>query len=224
MALYFWYQIFSFSDIKKIFNLISEKEFPLSKKDFLTSKIWHFISDIINKWINSKTAAHNYLIYTVLASQKLRVPSSILDIVSIEHPLLNLTGMSHPWEICRSLDEERKNSQNNEGLCSRFVISMPEPVFQYADEVEARPAPHYLCVVYSQSCLQWMNTGRSRTRTRPRPTQGWPCPRANRCRNLPLQTPWRSSFSLQVKCSVTWNIFYQLAFLNICQTVTHLID
>ena len=56
--------------------------------------------------------------------------------VSIERPILNLTGMSHPGEICRCLDEERKNSQNNEGLYSRFLLSMPEPVFHFADEVE----------------------------------------------------------------------------------------
>ena len=50
--------------------------------------------------------------------------------------MVNLTGMSHPGEICRRLDEERKTADNNDGLYSRFLMCMPEPVFSLADEVQ----------------------------------------------------------------------------------------
>lgn len=55
---------------------------------------------------------------------------------AITSPVLNLTGMSHPGEICKKLDEERKTSDNNDGLYSRFLICMPQPVFSFADEVQ----------------------------------------------------------------------------------------
>ncbi|XP_062582873.1 uncharacterized protein LOC134244630, partial [Saccostrea cucullata] len=55
---------------------------------------------------------------------------------AIPCPVLNLTGMSHPGEICKRLDEERKTSDNNDGLYSRFLMCMPEPVFSFADEVQ----------------------------------------------------------------------------------------
>lgn len=41
--------------------------------------------------------------------------------------------MAHPGEICKALDEERKNSNNNDGLYSRFLFSMPRPEFLDAD-------------------------------------------------------------------------------------------
>lgn len=44
--------------------------------------------------------------------------------------------MSHPGEICKTLDEERKTSDNNDGLYSRFLICMSQPVFSFADEVQ----------------------------------------------------------------------------------------
>lgn len=55
---------------------------------------------------------------------------------AITSPVLNVTRMSHPGEICKKLDEERKTSDNNDGLYSRFLICMPQPVFSFADEVQ----------------------------------------------------------------------------------------
>lgn len=40
--------------------------------------------------------------------------------------------MTHPGEICRCLDEERKNANSNDGLYSRFLICMPKPEFRDA--------------------------------------------------------------------------------------------
>ena len=41
--------------------------------------------------------------------------------------------MAHPGEICRCLDEERKNANSNDGLYSRFLLCMPQPEFRDAD-------------------------------------------------------------------------------------------
>lgn len=55
---------------------------------------------------------------------------------AITSPVLNLTGMTHPGEFCKKQDKERKTSDNNDGLHSRFLICMPQPVFSFADEVQ----------------------------------------------------------------------------------------
>ena len=49
--------------------------------------------------------------------------------VSVRKPVVNICGMAHTGEICKVLDEERKNCKNNDGLYSRFLISMQKPEF-----------------------------------------------------------------------------------------------
>lgn len=53
--------------------------------------------------------------------------------ISVQKPVVNICGMAHPGEICRCLDEERKNANSNDGLYSRFLICMPKPEFRDAD-------------------------------------------------------------------------------------------
>ncbi|XP_062601644.1 uncharacterized protein LOC134263323 [Saccostrea cucullata] len=53
--------------------------------------------------------------------------------ISIQKPVVNICGMAHPGEICRCLDEERKNANSNDGLYSRFLLCMPKPEFRDAD-------------------------------------------------------------------------------------------
>ncbi|CAC5376756.1 unnamed protein product [Mytilus coruscus] len=48
-------------------------------------------------------------------------------------PVVNIYGMAHPWEICKCLDEERKNSNSNDGLYSRFLMCIPQPEFRDAN-------------------------------------------------------------------------------------------
>lgn len=48
--------------------------------------------------------------------------------ISVQKPVVNICGMAHPGEICRCLDDERKNANSNDGL-----ICMPEPEFRDAD-------------------------------------------------------------------------------------------
>ena len=64
-------------------------------------------------------------------------PFIFIGNTAILDPIVNLTGISHPGEICKRLDDEKKNSETNEGLYSRFLICMPEPVFAFADDVES---------------------------------------------------------------------------------------
>ncbi|XP_076080125.1 uncharacterized protein LOC143050905 [Mytilus galloprovincialis] len=44
--------------------------------------------------------------------------------------------MAHPGEICKCLDEERKNSNSNDGFYSRFLMCMPQPEFRDANVTE----------------------------------------------------------------------------------------
>lgn len=53
--------------------------------------------------------------------------------ISVQTPVVNICGMAHPGEICRCLDEERKNASSNDGLYSRFLICMSKPEFRDAD-------------------------------------------------------------------------------------------
>lgn len=45
-------------------------------------------------------------------------------------PVVNICGMAHPGEICKCHDEERKNSNSNDGLYSRFLMCMPQSEFK----------------------------------------------------------------------------------------------
>ncbi|CAC5365726.1 unnamed protein product [Mytilus coruscus] len=63
--------------------------------------------------------------------------------VSVKKPVVNICGMAHQGEICKVLDEERKNANNNDGLYSRFLVCMPRPEFLDADA----------SVKYLKSCL-----------------------------------------------------------------------
>ncbi|CAG2188948.1 unnamed protein product [Mytilus edulis] len=56
--------------------------------------------------------------------------------ISIMKPVVNICGMAHPGEICKCLDEERKNSNSNDGLYSRFLMCMPQPEFRDANVTE----------------------------------------------------------------------------------------
>lgn len=56
--------------------------------------------------------------------------------------------MLHPGEICKKLDEERKTSNNNDGLYCRFLICMPQPVFSFADEALERGPTKPSKVIY----------------------------------------------------------------------------
>lgn len=72
----------------------------------------------------------------MLCLDALLISLFIIGNTAIMDPIVNLTGMSHPGEICKRLDDERKNSETNEGLYSRFMMCCPEPVFSFADDVE----------------------------------------------------------------------------------------
>ena len=57
--------------------------------------------------------------------------------ICIPKPNLNITGMAHPGEIIKKLEDERTKSEDNDGLLSRFLLAMPKPVFPLADEILA---------------------------------------------------------------------------------------
>lgn len=54
--------------------------------------------------------------------------------------------MLHPGEIFKKLDEERKTSNNNDGLYCRFFDM--QPVFSFADEVLERGPTKPSKVIY----------------------------------------------------------------------------
>ena len=58
------------------------------------------------------------------------------ETMTINHPRLNLIGLSHPGQIIKRLNEEKANAEASDGLFARILLNCPEPSFPLWDSVE----------------------------------------------------------------------------------------